>query len=194
MMMRTKRTRTKKTTAPTIRRACASRTRTNQDACSPVTRCGSRDDKRNCGHGGQQLRLPEGHRDDQSGTQEETSGACAPHIAQGAQRCRDRGDRGGLVRVHGPHRDGAGRAQQVSATPKRVVSIVISRSAPRPPLALEVPPTRLARAGEVIEMVIEIEFSCAVRECGARAPWTGRVMSLTQRCREASSNETPGRL
>src|SRR6266700_5804165 len=39
MMMRTKRTRTKKTTAPTIRRSCASRTRTNQDACSPVTRC-----------------------------------------------------------------------------------------------------------------------------------------------------------
>ncbi len=114
-------------------------------------------------------------------------GACAPHIAQGAQRCRDRGDRGGLVRVHGRHQDRVRRAQQVSATPKRVVSIVIGRSAPRPSLALEVPPTLLARAGEVIE----IELSCAVRESGARAPWTGGVMSLTQRCREPSSNEAP---
>jgi hypothetical protein len=47
-----------------------------------------------------------------------TSDARARHIAQGAQRCRDRGDRGGLlVRVHGPHQDRARRAQQVSATP-----------------------------------------------------------------------------
>src|SRR5713101_5987566 len=37
-----------------------------------------------------------------------------------------------------------------------------------------------ARAGEVIE----IELSCAVHVSGARAPWTGGVMSLTQRCRE----------
>jgi hypothetical protein len=101
---------------------------------------------------------------------------CSSH-AKGAQRCRDRGDRGCLVRVHGPHQERARRAQQVSATPKRVVSIVIGRSAPRPPLALEVPPTLLARAGEVIEM----ELSCAVRPSGARAPWTGGVMSLTQR-------------
>src|ERR1700726_1241826 len=171
MMMRTKRTRTKKTTAPTIRRSCASRTRTNQDACSPVIRCGSRDDERNCGHGGQQIRLPEGHRDDQSGTQEEASGAGAPHIAQGAQRCQYRGDGGGLVRAHGPHQVLARRAQQVSATPKRVVSIASGLSAPRPPLAWEVPPTLLARAGEVIE----IEFSGAVRESGARAPWTDGV-------------------
>jgi hypothetical protein len=135
---------------------------------------------RNCGHGGQQIRLPEGHRDDQSGTQEETCGACAPHVAQGAQRCRDRGDGGGLVRVHGPHQERERRAQQVSATPKRVVSIVIGRSAPRSPLALEVPPTLLARAGEVIEL----ELSCAVRESGARAPWTGGLVSLTRRCRD----------
>jgi hypothetical protein len=44
-------------------------------------------------------------------------------------------------------------AQQVSATPKRVVSIVIGRSAPRLPLALEVPPSLPARAGEVIALV-----------------------------------------
>lgn len=42
-------------------------------------------------------------------------------------------------------------------------------SAPRPPLALEVPPALLARAGEVIE----IELSCAVRESGA--PTLGRA-------------------
>jgi hypothetical protein len=66
-------------------------------------------------------------------------------------------------------------AQQVSATPKRVVSIVIGRSALRLPLALEVPPNLPARAGEVIE----IELSCAVHVSGARAPWTDGVMSLT---------------
>jgi hypothetical protein len=91
--------------------------------------------------------------------------------------------------VHGPHQDRACSAQQVSATPKRVVSIVIGRSSPRLPLALEVPPNLPARAGEVIE----IELSCAVHESGARAPWTGGVMSLTQRSREPSSNEAPGR-
>jgi hypothetical protein len=83
---------------------------------------------------------------------------------QGARRCRDRGDGGGLVRVHGPHQDRARSAQQVSATPKRVVSIVIGRSALRLPLALEVPPNLPARAGEVIE----IELSCAVHVSGAR--------------------------
>jgi len=82
--------------------------------------------------------------------------------------------------VHGPHQDRARSAQQVSATPKRVVSIVIGRSAPRLPLALEVPASLPARAGEVIE----IELSCAVRVSGARAPWMGGVISLTQRCRE----------
>jgi len=54
------------------------------------------------------------------------------------------------------------------------------RSAPRLPLALEVPASLPARAGEVIE----IELSCAVRVSGARAPWMGGVISLTQRCRE----------
>jgi hypothetical protein len=39
-----------------------------------------------------------------------------------------------------------------------------------------------------------MELSCAVREFGARAPWTGGVMSLTQRSREPSSNEAPGRI
>ena len=91
--------------------------------------------------------------------------------------------------MHGPHQDRARSAQQVSATPKRVVSIGIGRSAPQLPLALEVPPNPPARAGEVIE----IELSCAVHESGARASWTGGVMSLTQRCREPSSNEEPGR-
>jgi len=71
-------------------------------------------------------------------------------------------------------------AQQVSATPKRVVSIVIGGSAPRLPLAMEVPPSLPARAGEVIE----IGLSYAVHVSGARAPWTGGVMLLTQRCRE----------
>jgi hypothetical protein len=85
-------------------------------------------------------------------------------LRKALQRCRDRGDRGGLVRVHGPHQDRARRAQQVSATPKRVVFIVIGRSAPRPSLALEGPPTLLARAGEVIE----IELSCAARESGTQ--------------------------
>jgi hypothetical protein len=49
--------------------------------------------------------------------------------------------------VHGPHRDRARSAQQVSATPEPVVSIVIGRSALLP-LALEVPPNLPAPAGE----------------------------------------------
>jgi hypothetical protein len=50
---RTKRTTTKKTTAPTNRQSCASRTKSKQDAFSPFTRSGSRDDERDRGHGGQ---------------------------------------------------------------------------------------------------------------------------------------------
>jgi hypothetical protein len=87
------------------------------------------------------------------------------------------------------HIKSARRAQQVCATPKRVVSIAIGRSAPRPPLALEIPPTLLARAGEEIE----IEFSCAVRESGTRAPWTARSDVTNAACRKPSSNEAPGR-
>ena len=91
--------------------------------------------------------------------------------------------------MHGSRQVRARSAQQVSDTPKRVVFIVIGRSAPRLPLALEVPPNLPASAGEVTE----IELSCAVHESGARAPSAGGVMSLTQRCRELSSNEARGR-
>jgi hypothetical protein len=75
----------------TNRQSCASRTRTKQDAFSPFTRSGSRDDEHDHGHGGQQIRLPEGRRDDQGrNTKRNIRRPCSSHCARRSAMPRPR--------------------------------------------------------------------------------------------------------
>jgi hypothetical protein len=87
--------------------------------------------------------------------------------------------------VHRPHQDRAHSAQQVSATPKRIVSIVIGRSAPQLPLALEVPPSLPARAGDRNRALVCGSYVWSTSALDGRSDVTNAALPR--------ANEAPGR-